>query len=217
MTTFPNSPRLLKGGLVVVDPETGAIQRIVALQYNPDMLSRSLQPKSVGAESADRSSALRLKGPPVETIKLEAEIDAADMLERGDPTVAEVGILASLAVIESLVSPTSAQLTELNRLAASGTLAIAPMVAPLTLFVWSRHRVTPVRITDLSITEEAFDPNLNPIRAKLGLGLRVLSVDDLGFDTKGGNVFLAYLRNKEQLAQRDRAGALSALGLTGLP
>jgi hypothetical protein len=217
MSTFPNAPRLLKGGIVVIDPESGAILRIIALQYNPDTLSRSLQPKSVGGDSADRSEALRLKGPAVETFKLEAEIDAADLLDRGDTTVAEVGIHPSLAVIEALVSPTSAQLTTLNKLAASGTLEIAPMIAPLSLFVWSRHRVTPVRITDLSITEEAFDPNLNPIRAKVSLGMRVLSVDDLGFDTKAGNIFMAYLRNKEQLAQRYKAGALSALGITGLP
>jgi hypothetical protein len=120
-------------------------------------------------------------------------------------------------VLEGLVSPTSARLNELNRLARSGTLEITPMMSPLTLLVWSRHRVTPVRITDLAITEEAFDPNLNPIRAKVSLGLRVLSVDDLGFDTKGGNIFMAYLRSKEQLADRYKAGALSALGITGIP
>jgi hypothetical protein len=217
MTTFPNSPRLLKGGIVVVDPESGAIQRVIALQYNPDTLSRTLQPKSAGTESNDRADALRLKGPAVETYKLEVEIDAADMLERGDTSVGEVGIHPSLAVLEGLVSPTSARLNELDRLARSGTLEITPMISPLTLFVWSKHRVTPVRITDLAITEDAFDPNLNPIRAKVGLGLRVLSVDDLGFDTKGGNIFMAYLRSKEQLADRYKAGALSALGITGIP
>ena len=215
--TFPNSPRLLKGGLVVIDAESGAIQRVIALQYNPDTLSRTLQPKSTSVDTADRSEALRLKGPAVELFKLEAEIDASDMLERGDTSVGEVGIYPHLAVLEALVSPTSAQLSDLNRLGHSGTLEIAPMVSPLTLFVWSKSRVTPVRVTDLSITEDAFDPNLNPIRAKVSLGLRVLTVDDLGFDTKAGNIFMAYLRNKEQLANRYKAGALSALGITGLP
>jgi hypothetical protein len=217
MTTSPNSPRLLKGGIVVIDPESGAIQRVIALQYNPDTISRTLQPKSAASDDTDRAEALRLKGPPIETFRLEAEIDAADMLERGDTTAGEVGIHPSLAVLEALVSPTSAQLNEIGRLGRTGSLEIAPMLSPLTLFVWSKNRVTPVRVTDLTITEEAFDPNLNPIRAKVGLGLRVLSVDDLGFDTKGGNIFLAYLRNKEQLAGRYKAGALSALGITGIP
>ena len=214
---FPNSPRLLKGGIVVIDAESGAIQRVIALQYTPDTLSRTLQPKSTTVDTADRSEALRLKGPAVESFKLEAEIDGADMLERGDTSVGEVGIYPHLAVLEALVSPTSTQLSDLNRLGNSGTLEIAPMVSPLTLFVWSKSRVTPVRVTDLSITEDAFAPNLNPIRAKVCLGLRVLSVDDLGFDTKAGNIFMAYLRNKEQLAHRYTAGALSALGITGLP
>jgi len=215
VTSF--SPRLLKGGIVVIDPESGAIQRVIALQYNPHTLTHSLQPKSVGAETGDRSDALRLKGPAVETFKLEAEIDATDMLERGDATVAALGIHPSLAVLESLVSPSSAQLNEVNRLGRSGTLEIAPMISALTVFVWSQNRVTPVRITDLSITEDAFDPALNPIHAVVSLGLRVLTVDDLGFDNKAGNIFMAYLRNKEQLASRYKAGALAALGITGLP
>src|SRR4029453_14039674 len=109
MTTFPNSPRLLKGGIIVVDPESGAIQRVIALQYNPDTLTRTLQPKSAGTETIDRAEALRLKGPAVETFKLEVEIDAADMLERGDNSAAAVGIQPSLTVLEALISPTSAQ------------------------------------------------------------------------------------------------------------
>ena len=58
------------------------------------------------------------------------------------------------------------------------------MQSPLTLFIWSKNRIMPVRLTDFSITEEAFDPNLNPIRAKVSLGMRVLSVNDVGFDAK---------------------------------
>ena len=73
-------------------------------------------------------------------------------------------------------------------------LEVLPIEAPLTLFVWGAQRVVPVRVTDLSITEEAFDAALNPIRAKVSLGLRVLSVDDLGFDHRGGTLFMGYLR-----------------------
>ena len=79
MTSFPNSPRLLKGGIVLIDPDTSAVRRIIVLQYNPDTLSRTLQPQAV-KESDDRSEAMRLTGPPVETIKLDAEIDATDQL-----------------------------------------------------------------------------------------------------------------------------------------
>ena len=103
-----------------------------------------------------------------------------------------------------MVYPTSGQLQANQGLAQAGTLEIAPMEAPLTLFVWSKQRIMPVRITEFSITEEAFDPTLNPIRAKITLGLRVLSVNDLGFDHKGGSLFMSYLQNKEQLAHARR-------------
>jgi hypothetical protein len=81
MTTFPGSPRLLKGGIVLIDPETSVVQRIITLQYNPDTLTRTLQVQSIGGEGGNRSEALRLTGPPVETLKLDAEIDATDQLE----------------------------------------------------------------------------------------------------------------------------------------
>ena len=215
MTTFPNSPRLLKGGIVLIDPTTSAVQRIIALQYNPDTLSRTLQPQAM-KEGGDRSEAMRLTGPPVETIKVEAEIDATDQLEVADGTATGVGLHPQLAALEVIVYPTSSQLQSNNSLAQSGTLEIVPMEAPLTLFVWSKQRVIPVRITDFSITEEAFDVNLNPIRAKVSLGFRVLSVNDLGFAHKGGSLFMSYLQNKEQLARRMKGGALGSFGITGI-
>lgn len=218
MTSFPNSPRLLKGGLVLVDPETSAIKRVIVLQYNPDTLTRTLQVKSVtsGSEGGDRSDALRLKGPPVETLRLEAEIDAIDRLEQGDQAAVQSGIHPDLAALESLVYPSSAQLLANNALAQAGTLEISPMQSPLTLFVWSKNRILPVRITEFSITEEAFDPDLNPIRAKVSLSMRVLSVDDLGFNHRGGSLFITYQQNKEILAQKLRSGSLDTLGIGGL-
>jgi hypothetical protein len=218
MSTFPNSPRLLKGGIVLVDPATGMIQRIITLQYNSDSLARSLQIQSVPGDTRDRSEALRLIGPPVETIKLDAEIDATDQLEfpAQNPTTAQAGIFPQLAALETIIYPTSQQLITNNNLASQGTLEIAPMESPLTLFIWSSKRIVPVRVTDLSITEEAFDPFLNPIRARVSLGLRVLSVNDLGFEHKGGNLFLAYQQQKERLASMSPAGTFGALGITGI-
>jgi len=191
MSAFPNSPRLIKGGIVLVDPDAGTVQKIIVLQYNPDTLTRSLQPQGI-KEGGDRSEALRLTGPPIETIKLEAEIDATDQLETAEPQATSVGIHPQLASLEMIVYPSSAQLQANNRLEQSGALEIAPVIAPLSLFVWSKNRVVPVRLTDFSITEEAFDINLNPIRAKVSLGMRVLSVNDLGFNVKGGSLFMAY-------------------------
>jgi len=216
MTTFPNSPRLLKGGLVLVDPTTSAVQRVISLQYNSDTLTRTLQVKGAGAEEGDRSEALRLTGPAVEEISLEAEIDATDGLEAADAQTARLGIHPQLATLEGLVHPTSTQLLANDSLARSGTLEIAPMEAPLTLFVWSKNRIVPVRLTNFSVTEEAFDAALNPIRAKVSLGMRVLSVDDLGFSHRGGSLFMGYLQNKEQFARLTTAGTFGVLGIGGV-
>jgi hypothetical protein len=219
MPTFPGSPRLIKGGIVLLDASTGAVRRIISLQYNSDTLTRTLQPQTAGQESGDRLEALRFKGPPVETIKLEAEIDATDQLEFPDqnPTAVELGLQPQLAALETIVYPPSSQLLLNNTLLQVGTLEIAPMLAPLTLFVWSKNCIVPVRITEFSIVEEAFDPSLNPIRAKVSLGLRVLSVNDLEFNSKGGSLFMVYQQQKERLAQLNPGGAFSSLGIAGIP
>jgi len=218
MASFANSPRLLKGGLVLIDADTSAVQRIIVLQYNPDTLSRTLQPQAV-KESGDRAEAMRLTGPPVETIKLDAEIDATDQLEFPDQhaNTVQFGIQPQLAALETILYPASGQLLANNALASAGMLEILPTLSALTLFVWSKSRIVPVRISDFSVTEEAFDTALNPLRAKVSLGMRVLSVTDLGYDNKGGSLFMAYQQLKEQLAAKNGAGALGMLGLGGIP
>jgi hypothetical protein len=220
MSGFPNSPRLVKGGIVTMDPDTSAVQSVIALQYNPDSLSRTLQIQALpGGQDGVRVDALRLRGPAIETFKVEAELDATDQLEfpRQNPTTVQYGLHPQLAQLEMLINPTVETLEADNNLANNGTLEIIPLEQPLTLFVWSKSRVVPVRLTEFSVTEEAFDPNLNPIRAKLSLGMRVLNVDDLGFDHPGGRIFMSYLSNKEQLASLVPNVAISVLGLGGLP
>jgi hypothetical protein len=220
MTTFPGSPRLLKGGIVLLNPDNFGVlpNGVIVMQYNPDTLTRSLKIKGA-EEGGDRSEALRLTGPPVETIKLDAEIDATDQLENPDQnqTTVQYGIAPQLAALETLVYPTSAALQNNYSLSQQGTLEIMPIMAPLSLFVWSAARIVPVRLTDFSITEEAFDPRLNPLRAKVSLGLRVLSIDDLFFSDKGGGLYMTYQRQKESLAQLYQYGTLGALGIRGLP
>jgi hypothetical protein len=218
MSAFPGSPRILKGGIVLIDAASSAVLRVIALQYNPDSLTRSLQVQGLSADGGDRSEVLRLKGPPVETLKLEAEIDATDQLEFPEQNggVTESGIFAQLAALETMVYPSSGQLRANDVLSQIGTLEIVPMETPLALFVWSKSRILPVRVTEFGITEEAFDTALNPIRAKVSLGLRVLSVNDVPSGHKAASLFMNYLQQKERLAG-GAGGQLSALGLSGVP
>jgi hypothetical protein len=222
MTTFPNSPLLVKGGIVLIDPETADVRRIISLQYNPETLTRSLQIQGVNADgggNTDRSEILRLKGPPIETIKLDAEIDATDQLEFPDqnPNTSASGIHPQLAALETIVYPSSRRLQDNHARSKAGTLEIIPMQSALTLFIWSMNRIIPVRLTDFSITEEAFDASLNPIRAKVSLGMRVLSINDVGFDQKAGSLYMVYQHQKERLARLSPAGEFTNLGITGIP
>lgn len=214
----PVSPPTLKGGLVLLDPVTSVVRRVIVLQYNPDSLSRTLQVQGTG-ETGDRSEVLRLKGPAVETLKIDAEIDATDQLETAQPgaVVLQSGIFPQLSALETIIYPSTTQILSNRALAASGMLEILPMEAPLTLFVWSASRIIPVRITEFSVTEEAFDTKLNPIRAKVSLGMRVLSVTDLGFAHRGSSIYLAYQRVKETFAAVPLAGAAGDLGIGTIP
>ncbi|MGC2108254.1 MAG: hypothetical protein WA655_01975 [Candidatus Korobacteraceae bacterium] len=220
MSAFPGSPRVVKGGIVLLDPDTFQVlpNGVIVLQYNPDTLTRTLKIKGAD-EGSDRSEALRLTGPPVETIKLDAEIDATDQLEQPDqnPNAVQFGINPQLAALETLVYPASRTLQQNFALAQQGTLEIMPMLQPLPLFVWSANRIVPVRLTDFSITEEAFDPLLNPIRAKVSLGMRVLSIDDLNFSDRSGSIYMAYQQQKESLARMGFTGSLTPLGIRGIP
>lgn len=219
MSGFSASPKVTKGGLIVMSPDGSAVRRTIALQYNPDSLTRSYQVQGVGGDGGgERAQPFRLKGPAIETIKLDAEIDATDQLElpANNPNAVAYGIAPQLALLEALVNPSVEELLAVSNAAAGGTLEVLPPLAPLILFVWSRNRVVPVRVTEASITEEAFDPSLNPIRAKVGLGLRVMSTDDLGFTSKGGAFFLSYLRAREGLAAKAGPATVAMLGISGL-
>ncbi|HTW25843.1 MAG TPA: hypothetical protein VME92_01845 [Acetobacteraceae bacterium] len=199
--TAPISPRVAKGGILMLDPDTAIPRGFIALQYNPDTLTRRLQPQSVG-DQADRTEILRLKGPPIETISVSAEIDATDQLAdpAANPVTLAAGIQPALSALELLVYPSSVELIANEALTLLGTIEILPMQSPLAVFVWNPLRVTPVRITSVEITEEAFDPNLNPIRAKVALEMRVLNVNDVGFLNPAGALYLAYQIEKEALA-----------------
>jgi hypothetical protein len=206
VTSFPNSPRLQKGAIIGLDP-FNPLASIVVFQYNPDSMTRTITAQTSGGD-ADRGEALRLKGPPQETLRLDIEIDATDQLETGGLAGA-VGVYPALASLEMLLYPKSALVIANEVLLNIGIVEIIPAEAPLTLFVWGVNRIVPVRLTELSITEEAYDPNLNPIRAKVGLSLRVLNYHDLGLLSVGGTLFMAHQIAKEVLATLNSVGTLT--------
>ncbi|MFU8874990.1 hypothetical protein [Micromonospora sp. SL4-19] len=218
MTTFPGTPRTLRGGFVVMDADGRAVVRTIPFQYNPETLTRTLAPRGATAEAGDRLEALRLVGPPVETLKIELVLDATDRLEKPgqNPTTVAEGIAADLAELETMIVPPVADIEAAEMLARQGTLEILPLPSPLLILVLGPNRTVPVRITEFSVTEEAFDTRLNPILARVSVGMRALSTDDLPFGSKGAGLFLTAARRRETLAAR-RAAGVQALGLAGAP
>ena len=211
MTTFPGSPRVLKGAIIGLDP-VNPYASIIVFQYNPDTLRRTLEAQTAGTThgsgSIDRSEALRLRGAPVENITLDVEIDATDQLANGNPLATSLGVYPQLSALEMLLYPKSSLVIANTILALTGTIELIPPEAPLTLFVWGPKRVLPVRLTTFSITEDAYDVDLNPKRASVNLGLRVLSYSDLSLTHPGYYLFLAHQVTKEVMASIGSASGL---------
>ena len=221
MSSFPGSPKLLRAGLVQLQPKTKAIVDVIVFQYNPDTVTRTLQPREMTGEPGDRLEVLRLTGPPHETIKLEAEFDAAEQLDTpsdpGNAPVVENGLLPALASLEALITPSADQLLATESLFSQGMLEIVPVEAPLIVLVWGVKRIVPVLVGSLSITEEAFDPKLRPIRAKASMELKVLTTSDLPVTHLGSTLYVAHRRRAEALAALVAGTDVSPLGLEQLP
>jgi hypothetical protein len=204
MTTYPPGPRLLKGAIVAIDLATNQRSAIV-FQYNPETLSRTLQPQMVGGDQGQRSPVVRFTGAPLETLTIDVMIDAIDQLEVGDQQAASMGIHPQLTALEMLLYPQSQQVIQNSQLLSQGNIEIGPYVAPLTLFIWGGNRVLPVLLTGLSSREDLFDNHLNPIRATVTLNMRALSYSDLDSGHKGYHLFLAYQQAKEVMARQGLA------------
>ena len=195
MTTFPKAPRLLKGALVGVDL-FNPLASVVVFQYNPTTMTRRLEARAAGDDS-DPGETLRLTGPPKETITLSVEIDAADQLEEANPMATQMGIYPSLSALEMMLYPKSVAVIANKVLSLIGSVEILPTEAPFVLFAWGAKRVLPVRLTSFSITEEAYDPSLNPIQAKVELSLTVMSYQDFSVFHPGYSIFLTHQIAKE--------------------
>jgi hypothetical protein len=205
------SPRLLKGALAVYPSQTPGTQpKIIVFQYNPDNLKRTLairaQPPDKGNAGGAREEVLRVLGPPVETVTMSLELDAVDQLEHPDSnrTTVEHGLHPAIATLELLLYPSTSTTQAQQQQAQQGQVQVTPADLALTLMVWSSARVVPVLITSFSVTEEAFDVNLNPIRAKVDLGFKVLTHMELKADSLGYQAYLSYQRQKETLSQQNQ-------------
>lgn len=214
MSGFSGSPRLSKGAIIGLDV-LKPVASVVVFQYNPEKVTRRLTPKTGSPDGAE-GEALRLSGPPEETFTLDIEIDAVDQLAAGDPIAMGMGIAPQLASLETMFYPASALVIANAALALAGLIEVIPPEVPLALLVWNASRVLPVRLTDITINEEAYDQALNPIQARVSLGVRVLNYDDLGLLSVGGGLFMVHQVAKEVMANIGSATSFSAAANIGI-
>lgn len=201
--TLSTAPALRKAAFATVDPDTGTVLRVIPFQFNPARLTRTITARDIDPEG-DPAQIVRLSGPPREVLSFEAVMDATDALDRGEGTELESGIAAQLAALEMLITPSSAALVAADALADAGALELLPAPPALTLMIWSGIRISVVRIRNVSVEENLFDQNLNPLRANLNFSVEVLSSDDLGVGTRAGGVYMAALAVQERLAESFR-------------
>lgn len=215
-------PNVQKGALAVYPTHTPGSQpsTVIVFQFNPEAMKRTLAhraapaPTGGGSTGAAKEDVLRVAGPPLETINITVDMHASDQLEDPDANanVAEHGLHPALATLELLMYPPTLAATNIEQQAASGQVQVSPADLPLVLLIWGKSRVVPVKLTSFAISEDAFDTRLNPISAKVELGMQVLTYMEFADSSIGRDAFIAYQKAKENLAQGSRPGS----NLTGV-
>lgn len=198
MSSYPNSPKVLKAALISMGG-TIPVPRLIVLQYNPAELTRTLKPDFEKTGDTPTGTNL-LAGPAVETIQMTARISAVDQLESNDATAMMFGIYPQLATLEMMLFPTTSSIVQSLAQMALGVLEIVPPESPLTVFVWGPQRVLPVQITNYSVTETMHDTLLNPIDANVTMDMTVLTYQDFSFDQTGFYLYLANLAERELMS-----------------
>ena len=209
----PLRPNLQKGALAVYATQTpGSTPLVIAFQFNPETMKRTLAHRTPpapaqGASGTAREDVLRVAGPPVETISMTVDMHAADQLAEPDlpqnAPVAEDGLHPALAALELLMYPPTLTASSIEQQAASGKVQVSPADLPLVLLVWGKSRVVPVKVTGFAISEEAFDTRLNPVAAKVELTMQVLTYLEFSDSSIGRDAFIAYQKAKETLSQKN--------------
>jgi hypothetical protein len=223
--TSPLRPQLQKGALAVYPTQTpgSAPSRVITFQYNPDTMKRTLAhravppPAGTGATGAAKEDALRVAGPPVETISMTVDLHASEQLEdpAANAAVAEHGLHPALATLELLMYPPAANAQKILEQAIRGEVQVSPADLPLVLLIWGKSRVVPIKLTSFSVSEETFDTRLNPVHAKVELAMQVLTYVELTASSVGRDAFIGYQLTKEALAIAHQ-GASAVAGLRNL-
>ncbi|MCB1852627.1 MAG: hypothetical protein KDI83_17920 [Gammaproteobacteria bacterium] len=184
----------LRGALIEYGSDVlGPLPNIVVFQFNPEQIARTItmpNPTGSNPETAARErEAGQSSAPPLESFEITAHFSAADDLGKGGAISAiprAFGIGPQLAALEKMAVPSTGLLSQLIGAAvdaigdalgkesdSQATRATPREKVPRLLFFWGPSRVVPVKIRSLAITEQKYDPLLNPVQAEVRIGLEI--------------------------------------------
>jgi len=206
---YSRAPFMLRGAIV----QFGGfpiiplpIPQIIMFQYNPDTMSRSLN--AFNKPEADKDIKEKLTGKnakldagfdPEETFNLTLFLDATDHLETPDQFPHQItvvtGIADRLSALELLLYPEGDGLLKNLLSSAIGAIGggstksnLDKMInrgeVPITLFFFGPGRIVPVIITSFNVEETWWNVALYPLRAKVTLGMKVLTATELAKDKR---------------------------------
>ena len=188
---FPRRPKTVKGAIMALrsdstqvsfDPNTPSL----IFQYNPETLTRTFSPP--GDEEASPNGKKRDANSISELISLTLEFDAVDQLEQPEKNrdVVENGLHPALAVLESIMH---------------SQFKTGNPPPPILIFLFGRNRTVPVWLDSLKVIEEVFDPDLNPIRVRIELVMRVRDLSGFKKGSIGYAICASHLERRRTLSR----------------
>jgi hypothetical protein len=184
----------MRGALVEYGSDfLGPIPNIVIFQFNPEQISRTINiaRSNAGAENPENArltEANTTSAPPTESFSITAHFSAMNDLGEGGavsviPRIFGVG--PQLAALEKMANTSTGLLSQAIGAAvdavgdalgagdSDATRKTPRESSPKILFIWGPSRVVPVEIKSMTITEQQYDPLLNPVQAQVEVGLEI--------------------------------------------
>lgn len=182
---YERTPPVVPGAFVqLVEQVIGFIPNIVAFQYNPASITRTLEPwNPFEVDQASRGAQSPTVQPyePQEKFSFTLELHAADGMEVGNPITRVSGVAAQIAALKKLTQPSKGLLGDLvasaNALGGASPGATERPSVPVVLMILGPGIIYPVRITAFSVEQKEFNPLLYPIQASVQIEVAVLTPD----------------------------------------
>jgi hypothetical protein len=185
LSGYERTPAVIPGAFVqLIEDIIGVVPNIIAFQYNPESVTRTLEPwNPFEVDQADRGSQAPTVQPyaPTEKFSFTLDLHAADFMETGNPLAIAHGVAPQIAALKKLTQPTEGLLGDLvasaKALAGNPAASMERPTVPIVLLILGPGIIYPVRVTSFSVEEKEFNTLLYPLHATCALEMQVLTPD----------------------------------------